>query len=37
VANLAGRAPDHDRDAVIRVLSTHFGTTVTALTLGPQR
>jgi nitric oxide reductase NorQ protein len=37
VANLAGRAPDHDRDTVVRVLSRHFGTTVTALTLGPQR
>jgi hypothetical protein len=37
VANLAGRAPEHDRDAVISALSKHFGTTVTTLTLGPQR
>jgi nitric oxide reductase NorQ protein len=37
VSNLAGRAPDHDREAVIKVLATHFGTTVTALRLGPQR
>ncbi|MDG4834179.1 AAA family ATPase [Solwaraspora sp. WMMD1047] len=36
VSNLAGRAPDHDRDAVIKALTTHFGTTVTALSLGPQ-
>jgi nitric oxide reductase NorQ protein len=37
VSNLAGRAPDHDREAVIKALTTHFGTTVTALSLGPQR
>jgi MoxR-like ATPase len=37
VSNLAGRAPDHDRAAVIKTLTTHFGTTVTALRLGPQR
>ncbi|MFG2043943.1 AAA family ATPase [Dactylosporangium sp. NPDC048998] len=37
VANLAGRAPEDDRDAVIKALSTAFGTTVTALTLGQQR
>jgi len=36
VGNLAGRAPDHDREAVVKALSTHFGGTVTALTLGPQ-
>ncbi|WP_326550130.1 AAA family ATPase [Micromonospora sp. NBC_01813] len=36
VSNLAGRAPDHDRDAVIKALTTHFGTTVTTLSLGPQ-
>jgi nitric oxide reductase NorQ protein len=36
VSNLAGRAPDHDREAVIKALTTHFGTTVTALSLGPQ-
>jgi nitric oxide reductase NorQ protein len=37
VSNLAGRAPDHDRENVIKVLTTHFGTTVTPLSLGPQR
>jgi nitric oxide reductase NorQ protein len=37
VSNLAGRAPDHDREAVIKALTTHFGTTVTALSLGPQK
>ncbi|MER7276632.1 AAA family ATPase [Dactylosporangium sp. NPDC000244] len=37
IANLAGRAPDDDRPAVIDALSTAFGTTVTPLALGPQR
>jgi nitric oxide reductase NorQ protein len=37
IANLAGRAPDDDRAEVIAALSTAFGTTVTALTLGKQR
>jgi nitric oxide reductase NorQ protein len=37
VANLAGRAPDDDRPEVIAALSKHFGTAVTALTLGKQR
>jgi nitric oxide reductase NorQ protein len=37
VANLAGRAPDDDRAAVIAALSAAFGTPVTPLTLGPQR
>lgn len=37
VSNLAGRAPDHDRETVIKALTTHFGTAVTALSLGPQR
>ncbi|WP_428962976.1 AAA family ATPase [Micromonospora fluostatini] len=37
VANLAGRAPDDDRDHVLAVLRHHFGTDVTALTLGTQR
>jgi hypothetical protein len=37
IANLAGRAPDDDRAAVIAALSTAFGTPVTALTLGKQR
>ena len=37
IANLAGRAPDDDRPEVIAALSTAFGTTVTALTLGQQR
>ena len=37
IANLAGRAPDDDRAAVIAALSTAFGTPVTALTLGQQR
>jgi hypothetical protein len=37
VANLAGRAPEHDRDTVIQKLSAHFGTAVTPLALGPQR
>lgn len=36
VGNLAGRAPDHDREAVVKTLTTHFGGTVSALTLGPQ-
>ena len=36
VANLAGRAPEEDRPDVIAALSTHFGGTVTALTLGTQ-
>lgn len=37
VANLAGRAPDDDRPAVIAALAAQFGGTVTALTLGKQR
>ncbi|MGI5214838.1 AAA family ATPase [Plantactinospora sp. CA-290183] len=37
VANLAGRAPEDDRAEVIAVLSQHFNTTVTALSLGKQR
>jgi MoxR-like ATPase len=37
IANLAGRAPEDDRPQVIAALSTAFGTTVTALTLGKQR
>jgi len=37
VANLAGRAPEHDRDTVIQKLSAHFGGTVTPLALGPER
>ncbi|MET7403433.1 AAA family ATPase [Dactylosporangium sp. NPDC005572] len=37
IANLAGRAPEDDRAAVIKALSEAFGTTVTALTLGNQR
>ena len=37
VANLAGRAPEDDRDEVLAVLRAHFGTDVTALTLGKQR
>ena len=37
VANLAGRAPEDDRNEVISVLRQHFGADVTALTLGKQR
>ncbi|MGS2619299.1 AAA family ATPase [Micromonospora sp. LZ34] len=37
VANLAGRAPEDDREAVIAALRQHFGTDITALTLGKQR
>ncbi|MGN9920286.1 AAA family ATPase [Micromonospora palomenae] len=37
VANLAGRAPEHDRETVTAALQQHFGTEITALTLGKQR
>jgi hypothetical protein len=38
VGNLAGRAPDEDRDTVVTALQKEFPTlTVAALTLGPQR
>jgi len=37
VANLAGRAPEDDRNEVLTVLRQHFGADVTALTLGKQR
>ncbi|WP_422733874.1 AAA family ATPase [Micromonospora sp. WMMD558] len=37
VANLAGRAPEDDREHVLAALRQHFGTDITALTLGKQR
>ncbi|MEV0810943.1 AAA family ATPase [Micromonospora sp. NPDC050200] len=37
VANLAGRAPEEDREQVLAALRQHFGTEITALTLGKQR
>ena len=37
IANLAGRAPEVDRQAVIDTLNAHFTTTVTPLRLGDQR
>jgi hypothetical protein len=37
VGNLAGRAPDEDREQVTAVLAKHTGTTVRALTVGKQR
>ncbi|MGC5022800.1 AAA family ATPase [Micromonospora sp. DT47] len=37
VANLAGRAPEQDREAVTAALQQQFGTEVAALTLGKQR
>ncbi|MDZ5447260.1 AAA family ATPase [Micromonospora sp. 4G57] len=37
VANLAGRAPHEDREQVAAALRQHFGTEITALTLGKQR
>ena len=37
VANLAGRAPDDDRPEVTAVLTKHFGTDITPLSLGTQR
>ena len=37
IANLAGRAPEADRPAVIDTLNAHFATTVTPLRLGDQR
>ncbi|MGQ5263347.1 AAA family ATPase [Micromonospora sp. ZYX-F-536] len=37
VANLAGRAPEDDRESVVAALRQQFGTDITALTLGKQR
>ncbi|MEU8299724.1 AAA family ATPase [Micromonospora sp. NPDC048909] len=37
VANLAGRAPEEDREQVTAALRQHFGTEITALALGKQR
>lgn len=37
VANLAGRAPDDDRDHVLAALRQQFGPDITPLTLGKQR
>ncbi|MGQ5262935.1 AAA family ATPase [Micromonospora sp. ZYX-F-536] len=37
VANLAGRAPEDDREHVLAVLRQHFGADTSALTLGKQR
>ncbi|MGK5741509.1 AAA family ATPase [Micromonospora sp. URMC 103] len=37
VANLAGRAPEDDREQVLAALRQQFGTDITALTLGKQR
>ncbi|GAB3186726.1 dynein-related subfamily AAA family protein [Micromonospora palomenae] len=37
VANLAGRAPEDDREHVLAALRQHFGSEITALTLGKQR
>jgi hypothetical protein len=37
VGNLAGRAPDDDRQEVTAVLAKHFGTQVQPLRLGKQR
>lgn len=37
VANLAGRAPEHDRPDVAATLAQHFGDGVSALTLGTRR
>ncbi|MEV0430579.1 AAA family ATPase [Micromonospora sp. NPDC050495] len=37
VANLAGRAPQEDREQVLAALRQHFGTDITPLTLGKQR
>jgi nitric oxide reductase NorQ protein len=37
VGNLAGRAPEDDRDEVVGVLAKHFGGDVAALRLGKQR
>ncbi|MFE9690655.1 AAA family ATPase [Micromonospora sp. NPDC005806] len=37
IGNLAGRAPEDDRPAVVAALQQHFGADVTALTLGKQR
>ncbi|MFG1888098.1 AAA family ATPase [Micromonospora sp. NPDC049051] len=37
VANLAGRTPEQDREAVTAVLRQQFGADVVALTLGKQR
>ncbi|PWU55568.1 ATPase [Micromonospora globispora] len=37
IGNLAGRAPEDDRSAVVAALQQHFGADVTALTLGKQR
>ncbi|MEH0933988.1 AAA family ATPase [Micromonospora psammae] len=37
VANLAGRAPEQDREQVVAALRQQFGTDIAALTLGKQR